>query len=163
MLIGVSIYYYNYRNSGYAVRYQGKLLGYVRDKNKAYEELETVKSRLKGYDPSIDINDQLEFEKINISASKLTDEKSAIKSIESSLYSQYTCYSISVNGSEIATVRNEDDVKKIADGVKRYFEEQEASAGTQVLKVDIKDEIKAEKRLLIVPILQTYRRLLISL
>lgn len=147
MLAGGSIYYYNYRNTGYAVKYQGTLLGYVRDKESAVSALASVKDDIKNYDPTINVSDDLTFDQQLVNQEKIITGDYIKNTIVSGLYAQYTSYSITLNGTEIAVVKNEEEVQKILDGLRNYYAGAEEKNGAEVLKIDIKDEIKATKKI----------------
>lgn len=147
MLAGGSVYYYRYKNTGYSVKYQGQFLGYVRDREAAVEALDKVKEQIKKYDASIDLNDDLEFEKVIVTSDKVTEAQNIVKSIESGLYIEYTCFAIMLNGKEFAIVGTEEEANKVVEGVKEHFKAEEAKTGAEVLSVSIKDDIKVEKRI----------------
>lgn len=142
MVVSGSTYYYNYENSGYAVKYQGKLLGYVRDKNTAVNAFDELKEELKKYDTSIDIKDELQFDKVLIDASKLQDAKALVQPLAPGFYKQYTSYALVINGTEMACVGSEDEANKVIDTLKKHYEAEEAKSGAQVLNITIKDDIK---------------------
>lgn len=146
MLACGSVHYYNYKNAGYAVKYQGKFLGYVRDKSSAVEALNQIEESIQKNDPSIDINNELEFEKVVVASHKISEGTDLVKDIESELYIKYTCYALLLNGSEFAVVSTEDEAKSIIETLKKHFEEEEAKNGAEVLSVVIKDELTTEKR-----------------
>lgn len=146
MLACGSVLYYNQKNAGYAVKYQGKFLGYVRDTNSAVMALNQIEENIQKCDPSIDINNELEFEKVVVAPDKISEGTDLVKDIESELYIKYTCYALFLNGSEFAVLSSEEEANSIIEGVKKYFEEEEAKTGGEVLNVSIKDELKVEKR-----------------
>lgn len=147
MLAGGSVYYYNERNTGYAVNYAGNFLGYVRDQQTAIAALSTVKYDINQYDPSISVSDNLTFQKQLVNSEKLISSDYIKNTIESGLLMEYTCYSISLNGSEIAIVKNGIEAQKVIDGVKKYYEEQETQTGAEIVNLTIKDEIKSSPKI----------------
>lgn len=147
MLAGGSIYSYNYRNTGYAVKYDGKLIGYVRDREAAEEAFKAAKQKIADYDPSIRIDDNIEFERLLVSSDNIISPDYIKDTLEAGLMVQYTSYAIMVNGEEMAYVKNEEEANKVIDGIKKFFEENEKKNGaTEVLNVTIKDDIKAVKK-----------------
>lgn len=148
MLAGGSIYSYNYRNTGYAVKYKGQLLGYVRSKTAAIAALESAKEDIKQYDSSINVSDSIEFDKLLVSNEKLMDPNSIRDTISSGLYQQYTSYAIVLNDKDVAIVKNEDEANKVIEEVKKHFEDEEKQEGaSEVLNINIKDNLKFEKRI----------------
>lgn len=148
MLIGGAIYCYNTRKSGYAVSYNGQFMGYVKDKNVVMVALKDVKEKIKGYDPSIKVSDDLKFKRVLIDPNKLTQGSGIENVMETGLYDQYTSYGISVNGNEMAVVATQDDANQVIQGVKSYFEEQEGSNSMKVLDIKIKDKIGIDKEII---------------
>lgn len=147
MLAGGSIYFYNYRNAGYAVKYDGKLIGYVRDKEAAEKALNDAKREMTYYDPSIKIDDDIEFEKLLVSSDNIVSLDTIKDTLIEDLTVQYTSYAIEVNGEVVAYVKDEEEADKVIQGVKKYFEDIEKKNGAQkVLNVTIKDDIKAVKK-----------------
>lgn len=147
MLASGSIYYYNYRNTGYAVKYDGKILGYVRDKEVAVSALAEVKEGIKKYDPSINVSGELEFEKLLVNSEKIISGSYIKDTIESGLYVQYTAYAIDINNSEVAVVKNQEEANKVIDGIKKHYEEEEKKNGAEILNLTIKDDINAVKKI----------------
>ena len=147
MLAGGSIYSYNYRNTGYAVKYDGKLLGYVRNKDAALNAIESAKEEIKELDPTIDLSGNTEFKKQLVSKDLITSPDTIKDDIKSGLYIQYTAYAILLNNSEVAVVKSEDDANKVIEGVKKYYEDNERNSGaSEVLSVNIKDDLKTVKK-----------------
>jgi Membrane proteins related to metalloendopeptidases len=146
LLMGGAIYYYNNRKSAYAVSYDGKFVGYIKDKKVAENALTDIKEEMKKQDSSIIVDDSLKFDKILIGSDRLTSMAKIEEAIGSGLYAQYTSYTITVNGNEMAVVATEDEAKQVLDGVKKYFEEQEQKDNIQVLDIAIKDDIKVDKK-----------------
>lgn len=147
VLVGGSIGYFNYRNAGYEVRYDGRLLGYVKSKDSTVEAFNRIREQLKTYDPNIDISDKLEFDKVMISPSKLTSESDIEKNLESGLYMENTYYSIAINGDEIAIVASEDEASQVVEGIKQYYKDQETKNGAEVLNISINDDIKISEKI----------------
>lgn len=147
MLVGGVIYYYNARKSGYAVSYNGKFIGYIKDKDVALAALKDVKNKFNEYDPSIKVSDDIEFQKVLVDSSKLTSGSNIKQVIESGLYDQNTAYGIIVNGNEMAVVATKDEAGKVIQGVKAYFEKQETNSSVKVLDVTLKDNIEIKKEI----------------
>lgn len=147
MLAGGSIWYYNYRNTGYAVSYQGQLLGYVYDMDSAVSAFASVKEDINNYDSTINVSDDLILKKQLVNSEKIISGDYIKSTIEKGLLLKNTCYAISVNGTDIAIVGSKDDEQKVIDGVKKYYEDQEAKNGAEVLSVVIKDDIKADAKI----------------
>lgn len=145
MLVGGVIYYYNIRKSGYAVNYNGKFMGYVKDKNVVLVALKDVKEKISEYDPDIKVSDDLKFKRVLVDSSKLTQGSNIEQVMETGLYDQYTAYGITVNGNEMAVVATQDEANQVIQGVKAYFEKQEGSSSIKVLDVTIKDDIEINK------------------
>lgn len=142
-----AILYYNIKNTGYTVNYDGKFLGYVRDKQEVSDVILSVEEGLKAEDPSIVLDNELTFERVLVNSEKLTAPSTIGEEIKSDLYEEFTTYAIYVNGVEKAVVATEDDAKKAIEGAKKYFGDQEAKKGSEVLAVAIKDDIKVESKI----------------
>lgn len=147
MLAGGSIYYYNYRNTGYAVKYNGKILGYVRDKGIAISALAVVKDEISKYDSSITVSDELEFEKLLVNSDKIINKDYIEETIGSGLYVKYTSYAVSINGTEVGLLKNQEEANKVIDGLRKYYEDEEKKNGAEILNITIKDNIKTEKKI----------------
>lgn len=142
------IFYYYCRKAGYAVSYEGKFLGFVRDSQKAADAVYSVVEELKSKDPSIYIEDVLCFQEVTVNSDKLTDISAIGDEVKSDLYKKFTAYAITVDGVMEAVVDTEDEANQVINGVKEYYRDLEGKSGSEVLDVTIKDDINVESRIL---------------
>lgn len=141
------VFFYNYRYSGYAVKYNGMIVGYTKEMESTSKVLDSLKDELRKVDQSISISDQLQFEKMHLEDNRITDSDSIKESLKSILYSFYTSYAITVNNKEMAVVRSESEAQKVLDEIKRHFIEADSKDGVQVTEVSIKDVIRVSPRI----------------
>lgn len=147
MVAGGTLYYNEYKKTAYAVSYNGKKLGYVRDKQSAANAFESVKEEIKKQNPSIYIAGELSFEKVKLESDESGAVENITQEIKSGVYAELTSYAITVNGNEVALVRTEDEGKQVVEELKKYFAEQEKKNGAEVLEVNIKDDINVVSRI----------------
>ncbi len=146
MLMGGGIYYFNQKRIGYAVKYNGKVIGYVRDEETAKAALNSATEEIRRKDPDINMENSLEFEKIQIDSDKITNESTLEKEIETDLCSKNTSYAIIVNDTEEAIVACKEDADKVVQGIKKHFGEEETKKGAKVLDIKIKDNIDIQEK-----------------
>ncbi|MDI6618746.1 MAG: peptidoglycan DD-metalloendopeptidase family protein [Clostridiales bacterium] len=145
-LTGGGIYYNNYKKSGYMVRYEGKFLGYVKNRESALKAIREVKDDIRSYDGSIAVSDDIELMTMLINPEKTTNSEAIRNTIEDDLYKQYTSYVITVNGKEIGALKSRTDAEDIIEKTRKYYENQEKRENVQVVDVNIKDDIEYIER-----------------
>ncbi|HBM80754.1 MAG TPA: hypothetical protein DD426_07950, partial [Clostridiaceae bacterium] len=145
-LTGGGIYYNNYKKSGYMVRYEGKFLGYVKNRESALKAIREVKDDIRSYDGSIAVSDDIELMTMLINPEKTTNSEAIRNTIEDDLYKQYTSYVITVNGKEIGALKSRTDAEDIIEKTRKYYENQEKRENVQVVDINIKDDIEYTER-----------------
>lgn len=145
MLVGGLMYWYTAEKTAYAVTYDGKFMGYIRDRKDALEALQDVMGRIAGKDSAIQVSSDMKFKKLMLNSDKLTTGEKIAQEIESAYYAEFTSYKISVNGKQMAVVASKDEANQVVEGVKKFFQQQGTKDNIKVLEVNIKDDIKVEE------------------
>lgn len=145
LLVGGLLYRYTEEKTAYAVTYDGKFMGYIRNKEDVLEALQDMKERIAEHDSDIKVNDSVRFDAVLLNSDKLTTGDRMAQDVESAYYAKYTSYGISINGKQMALVADKDEADKVVEGVEKFFQKQYADGGAKVLDVNIKDDIKVEE------------------
>jgi murein DD-endopeptidase MepM/ murein hydrolase activator NlpD len=121
----------------YEVYLNGKHLAYIKDKEEFYNAKISIEKDLEKRIGKVVLNDNVRFNNLLwINPSRLSDSNAIKKSIINNTNTQVPVVLMKSDGKEVAFLANEDEMKKVLDGVKSTYKQKDNN-GTFKLKNNI--------------------------